>query len=295
MLGAQTLLFAVGFTLAVGSQPSLKVDDPELSHALAVIFGPGYNAVRGLVILLTGVLLIIAAVRAQANLRSAIAASRRAGSLARYFAPTVAKIVADTEIAALREGRQQDMAILFADVRGFTSLSETLAPREIAVFLNEFRSRVTHAIESEGGVIDKFVGDEVMGLFGLPVMTQQDAANAVRAGHHLLASIDSWNVERARSGLSPVQVGVGLHYGPVFVGALGRDRLEFTVLGDTVNVARRLEELTKTLGHDFVASARVVEAAKIDGIVDRSWLTLPSQTVRGHRELIDVFSPVAVP
>ena len=125
-----------------------------------------------------------------------------------------------------------------------------------------------------------------MGLFGLPDPTPKDAARAIRAGHAMLASVRRWSSEREAVGLSAVRIGVGLHRGPVFVGALGHERLEFTVLGDTVNVASRLEGLTKTLGHDLIASAQSVEAAGAQPGI--TWLKLPPETLRGHREPVHI-------
>lgn len=293
ILALQTLLLAAGFFAVVQAAPMWPVGEPALAQAMALLFGSGYNAMRAVIILATGCVLAVAALRARTNLRHAIIGSRRAASLARYLAPTVAEIVAETEVAALRRGRQQDMAVLFADVRSFTAMSETLTPHEIASFLNEFRARATRAIEQSGGVIDKFIGDEVMGLFGLPLGTPKDCANAIAAARALMESLTSWNRERARTGLDAVRTGIGIHFGSVFIGVLGDDRLEFTVLGDTVNVARRLEQASKSVGHDFVVSSQVLEqageAATVDG---RHWLPLPAQAIRGHREPVSIYADV---
>lgn len=290
LLAVQTLVFAGGFFVTALTGPATTIGDPHLAQAIGFLFGTGYNAMRAVMILMTGGVLVLAALRARTNLRHAVAGSRRAASLARYLAPTVAEIVADTEVEALRRGRQQNMAVLFADVRGFTAMSEVLTPHEIAAFLNQFRACATRAIEQAGGVIDKFIGDEVMGLFGLPLESPADAANAVAAGRALLQLLQDWSRDRAKAKLPPVRVGIGVHYGPVFTGVLGDDRLEFTVLGDTVNVARRLEQAAKAVGYDLIVSAQLLDAVGHDAPSTQRWVPLAAHPIRGHQEPVAIYA-----
>ncbi|MCJ2006640.1 MFS transporter [Methylobacterium sp. J-092] len=156
---------------------------------------------------------------------------------------------------------EQEATVLFADIRDFTGLCETLSPGEVAAFLAEFRRRAARAIEAAGGLVDKFVGDEVMAVFGVPRAAPEDTDRAVVAARSLAATMLAWSCERARAGLPPVRIGVGLHRGPVFVGTIGAERVEFTAVGDTVNVARRLEQMTRTTACDCVASEAVVRSA----------------------------------
>jgi adenylate cyclase len=182
-------------------------------------------------------------------------------------------------MAAL-SGRQQPAAVLFADIRGFTTVSETLAPPELARFITEFRRRATRATQRHAGIVDKFIGDAVMAVFGVPEPTPADALNALRAAMALLAEMADWNHDRCAAGLAPVHLGVGVHYGVVFAGVLGDDeRLEFTVLGDAVNVAQRIEELTRSLGTDLIVSEDLLKAADLPDRRERDWglRTLNSQ------------------
>ena len=133
----------------------------------------------------------------------------------------MASILAAQGSAALRQGRQQPAAVLFADIRGFTARAEALPPPELARFMSAFRRRATRAIELHSGIIDKFIGDAVMAIFGVPDPGPSDAANAVRAALALLNEIDDWNREAAAEGLPSVCLGVGVHHGLVFAGALG--------------------------------------------------------------------------
>lgn len=293
LLLVQTTMFALSLIyVATGLADALHPSAVVLSGSLVTFFDPAQSAIRIAVIVLAGLMLIVATLRARINLRHAIVASRRAATLSRYMAPSVAAVVANTDVEALQEGRQQDVAVLFCDVRGFSTLAETMPPREIANFLNMFRRLAVAAIEGEGGVVDKFIGDEVMGLFGVPTVTPYDAGRAVRAAQRLLAFIETWSLERMANGHPPVSVGVGIHYGPVFAGVLGENRLEFTVLGSTVNIARRLEELTKSLDQECIASAQAIRAARTDGSGNWVCRHLPAQTIRGHSEPVEVFAVV---
>ncbi len=181
-----------------------------------------------------------------AVLVSGIREATRRASLARFLPAEVADRLADDD-DGLREGRRQNAAIAFVDMRDSTSLAEGLDPKEISEFLTAFRTRLTRAARMNGGVIDKFLGDGALVVFGLPAPSEDDAARALRFARDFETAIARWNA--ARDDGRTVRIGVGIHYGMVFCGVVGReDRLEFTVLGDTVNVAARLEQATKAHG-----------------------------------------------
>src|SRR6202049_4613783 len=143
-------------------------------------------------------------------------------------------------------------------------LRHYLDPEAIVEFLASFRNRAMRAIEAHGGIVDKFVGDDVMGVFGVPIATSEDAANALAAGRALQAEIAAGNEKRRYAGRRPVSIGIGIHYGRVFAGVIeGGKRLEFTVIGDAVNTAHRIEELTKATGWPLLVSAELLEATNI--------------------------------
>ena len=180
-------------------------------------------------------------------------------------------------------GRQQDAAVLFVDIRDFTARAEQMEPEAISRFLAEFRRVVTHAVEERGGVVDKFVGDSAMVVFGVPEAGVHDAANALDGARAILNAVASWNDERAATGDDAVRIGVGVHWGQVFCGAVGdASRLEFTVLGDTVNVAARLEEATKRADLPLVVSEELLTAAGVDPAAQDGWVELPDTTIRGR-------------
>lgn len=211
-------------------------------------------------------------------------------NLARLAAPAVARLVAETDPVTLRTGWEQEATVLFADIRDFTRLCEPLSPGEVAAFLAAFRHRAAGPIEAAGGLVDKFVGDEVMAVFGVPHPASDDTDRAVAAAHALAAAMRGWSRERARAGLPPVRIGIGLHRGPVFVGAIGAERVEFTAVGDTVNVARRLEQMTRTTACDCIASEAVVR----DTTAGEARI-LAVQPVRGARAVLRLFALALTP
>ena len=146
---------------------------------------------------------------------------------------------------ALGEADSGVVTILFADIRSFTSLSETLSPQELLNFLNTYFERMNSPIHANGGFIDKFIGDAIMCLF-IDEDPAIGARNAVRTSLDMLAALQSYNEQRKREGSGPISIGLGIHTGETVIGTVGSaDRMDSTVLGDAVNLASRIESLTK--------------------------------------------------
>ncbi|HUO84982.1 MAG TPA: adenylate/guanylate cyclase domain-containing protein, partial [Thermoanaerobaculia bacterium] len=167
------------------------------------------------------------------------------GKLERYHSPAVIDEIvknAGRVTAEESEIRNAEVSILFADICGFTSVSETKEPEEVAEFLSHFFSCAVEAIFSQGGTLDKFIGDAVLAFFGAPLAQIDHAARAVRAGLRMQQLVEEWNAERAEQGLPPVQIRVGINSGPAVVGNVGTEkRVDYTVLGSSVNIASRIE------------------------------------------------------
>lgn len=166
---------------------------------------------------------------------------------------------------ALELGRadEDEVAILFTDIRGFTGLSERMTPQELMKFLNSYFLRMNDPIHQNGGFIDKFIGDAIMALFDHPGGNNKDkATDALNAAVDLRAALDIYNQHRSNSGYPPVNIGVGIHFGPVIIGTVGSDdRMDTTVIGDSVNVAYRLEALAPKFNADVIVSEQVLETA----------------------------------
>ena len=218
--------------------------------------------------------------------RQAVAERARA-NLSRYFSPTVVEELAASD-SPLHATREQLVAVLFVDLVQFTAWSASATPDAVIRLLRDFHARMVAAVFAQGGTVQKYLGDGLMVTFGTPRPGAQDATSALRCTGGLLAGVEAWNAERASRGETAMRVGIGAHYGPVVLGDIGDERhLEFAVVGDTVNVASRLQELSRTLGVSVVASAALVQAARAEGAPERELarlVALPPQAIRGRDE-----------
>lgn len=192
-------------------------------------------------------------------------AERARANLARYFPPKLVETLAakDEPLGAVR---RQDLAVLFTDIVGFTRLSETLEPELVVALLRDIHGWMEKAIFQCDGSIEGYIGDAVLAIFGFPEATEQDANNALSCAYELLAAAQTWNETRVEKDLPPIHIGIGLHYGPVVLGDVGTaEHVEFTVIGDTVNIASRLQQSTRTLQCDLVVGQELVNAIKDEG------------------------------
>ncbi len=204
--------------------------------------------------------------------RRRAAAERARANLARYFSPNLVDMLAerDEPLGALR---RQTVAVLFVDIVGFTRMAERMPPEAVAAMLRQFHERMTAQIFACGGTVDKYIGDEVLAVFGLPQTSAVDAVNALKCADMMMKAVSDWNAERAERGEPGLAIGVGLHYGPTVIGDVGGGQsLSFTVIGDTVNTASRLQRLTRSLATPLVAGAALIAAASE---------TLPSPEIAG--------------
>ncbi|WP_192499040.1 adenylate/guanylate cyclase domain-containing protein [Skermanella pratensis] len=285
-----TALLAAGLAAAAATSGTpVSVTRIGVPEQLGLFFSVPPNIMRLVMLVAAGAVLALAAARARSLLRQAVEETRRRANLTRYLPPQIAARLAETGSDEARRGRHQPVAVLFTDIRGFTLRAESMDPVELGRFVGEFRARVSAAVAAHGGVIDKFIGDAVMVLFGVPDPGPRDAAAALSAARAILAEIGDWNRERLAAGRDAVAVGVGVHWGEVFCGAIGDDaRLEFTVLGDTVNVAARLEETCKTAGLPLVASRQVIDAAG-ESPEACGWKRLEPARLRGRLQSIELY------
>jgi adenylate cyclase len=181
-------------------------------------------------------------------------------NLSRYFAPGLAQRLAQNSAEAAPD-RAQVAAVMFVDMMGFTEMAARQDPVQSMRLLRQFHGFVASAVFDHGGMVDKFLGDGAMACFGVPDTHPRIGLEALQAARALLRSIDGWNQERAGQGLGPISVGIGIHQGPVLMGDLGgAGQVQFTVVGDTVNIASRLESLTRQEAATLVVSDAVISA-----------------------------------
>ena len=245
------------------------------------------------VIGLSAVILLVIGQRTRRLLLESINQTYRAAKLSRYFSPNLAERLAASPDEHLLRGGRQRVAVLFVDIRGFTALAEAMDPKELGIFLSEFRGRLSAPIFSHDGTVDKFIGDAIMAVFGTPITHADDARRAIVCALDMLDITAAWSRERQQTGLSPIGVGIGGHFGEVFAGALGDQRLlEYTVIGDTVNVAERLEKLTREAPTSLVVSSALLSAAG-ELAAGLRWQPLAGQRLKGHDGPVDAFGLVS--
>ena len=202
----------------------------------------------------------IAKLREMDRLR--MAAERARNNLSRYFSPNIVELLAaqDEPLGAVR---RETIAVLFADIVGFTRTAETMTPEDVLALLRDFHARMTAEIFACGGTVDKYIGDGIVAVFGVPAASPNDAANALNCAWMMLAALERWNDERKQRGDARLDIGVGLNYGPAVLGDVGSQySMSFTVIGDTVNTAARLQTLTRSLETPLVVGDPLVEAVK---------------------------------
>jgi len=174
--------------------------------------------------------------------------------------------------------------VLFADIRGFTAISETENPENVVGLLNHYFSAMTEIIFEHGGTLDKYIGDGLMALFGAPTATPEDAQNAVKAAVAMQNRLVSLKTELAADGFANIAIGIGLHTGVATIGYIGSERRsEYTAIGDTVNLASRLE--SNTIGGQILISDATARAAgNIFPMIKREPLT-----VKNRKQPVDLY------
>lgn len=182
-------------------------------------------------------------------------------SFGRYVSPGVLREILAGRLKPGVGGERRRVCVLFSDIRDFTGRSEREPPERILALLNRYFEEMTAAVHAHNGTVDKFIGDGLMAFFGAPNPSAAPAADAFRAARTMLDKLRNLNEALAREGIAPVQIGIGLHAGEAIIGHVGsRERHEYTAIGDTVNIAARLEGLTKEAGFPIICTQSVAGA-----------------------------------
>ncbi len=250
---------------------------------------------RGIVIVAVVTLTLAAAVwRSRRLVLGQVEAERQRGNLSRYFSPSLVEELARSD-AGLRATKVQPAAVLFVDLVGFTAYGATRSPDDVVSLLRDFHRRMVTLVFAHGGTLNKFLGDGLMATFGAPRVGTADATDALRCACAMLRSQREWEAERTGRGEPRLGIGLGLHYGPVVLGNLGsEEQLEFAVLGDTVNVASRLQDLTRAMGVPLLASDDLVTAVQTEGQLGQPETAglrrLPAQPIRGREGALVVWT-----
>ena len=175
-------------------------------------------------------------------------------ALGKFVNPQIAEMVLKEELKL--GGERKNCAIFFSDIRGFTAISEKLQPEEVVEFLNEYMTEMVRCVNETNGIVDKFIGDAVMATWGAALSKGNDAENAVNGALLMREALLKFNIGRGSGGKPIIQIGCGINYGPVIAGQIGsEERLEYTVIGDAVNLASRVETLNKPFGTDILITS----------------------------------------
>ncbi|WP_171240169.1 adenylate/guanylate cyclase domain-containing protein [Ruegeria sp. HKCCA5491] len=255
-------------------------------------FMPSQRVQQVIVFMMVAVTLGISMRRLNQLLLTNAGLERERANLSRYFSPNVVDQLSQND-EPLKQVRKENIAVLFIDIVGFTKYAAGRDPYEVIEVLRGFHARMETEVFRHHGTLDKYLGDGLMATFGTPVPTPLDATNAVACARDMVRVVDRWNVERKRQGEPEIQVGIGVHYGSVVLGDIGANRLEFAVIGDAVNVAAKLEALTRDFGARAVLSDAINVQLQQEGQnlpeVMEGFAKYENQTVRGVEERMDVW------
>jgi adenylate cyclase len=222
------------------------------------------------------------------NARSAdeaAVARRRGSNLARFFSPTVVEQLADGDDLRLE---RRPIAVMFVDLRGFTSFAETASSEQMRRMLSEFRDIVSDVVVRHDGAVDKYLGDGVMAVFGHPAPREDDADRALECAVELVGELEEWRRQEERAGRPALKAGIGLHAGTAMAGVLEAGcHSEYTVLGDVVNVAQRLQAVSKSVGATLVVSEDLRAAAR-SAVGVTTWRDAKAVAIPGRKLPLDI-------
>lgn len=214
-------------------------------------------------------------------------------SFSRYVSGPVMEEILTGNIRPGLWGEDREVCVFFSDIRGFTQRSETQTARETITLLNRYLDEMTQAIHHHGGTLDKFIGDGIMAFFGAPNQLHNPCQCAMDCAQEMLVRLDALNVQLENEDIPPIRIGVGLNFGQVIIGNVGSvNRYDYTAIGDVVNVASRLESLTKDVGYPVVIAETVHQ--RLDSAT--GFTNLGARAVKGHTP-IEVYGwrPTPVP
>lgn len=221
------------------------------------------------------------------------ALERERANLSRYFSPNVVDELSQND-EPLKQVRRQEIAVLFVDIVNFTHFAADRDPYHVIETLRGFHARMEAEVFRHNGTLDKYLGDGLMATFGTPLAGETDATNALDCARAMIRAMDRWNLERRRMGEAEIRAGIGVHYGAAVLGDIGANRLEFAVIGTAVNVASRLEALSRPLSVRLVISD-ALRARVLDETGDRDdrlagFDRHGDQTVRGIDEKMAIWT-----
>jgi adenylate cyclase len=241
-----------------------------------------YHLGRSVMLMLAGIAAAIVALALRRQFENSVAAAAARDKVTNLFGQHVSPLVVEQLLDANLQSERRTVCVLFLDIRGFTAMTRTRTADETVTLLNDFFAEMIEIVDRHNGFINKFLGDGFLALFGAALVDPRAAANALGAGRDMLTAVDAWNAAHPRRAL---KIGIGIHIGEAITGSIGSPRRkEYTAIGDTVNLAARLEQLTKETGARLLLSDPVRAAAAANDAVD-----LGALPIRGYEEPVRVW------
>jgi class 3 adenylate cyclase len=212
-------------------------------------------------------------------------------AFSRFVPATVVDQLTEEQAEISLGGEEREITVLFCDVRNFTAWSEEMQPQQIVAQLNDLMTELNKAIFATDGTLDKYTGDGLMAFWGAPVDQPDHAERACRGALEMLERVAALNTQRESTGRPPLHIGVGVHTGTALVGNLGHvDRMNYTAIGDVVNVTARLEAATKDHGLELIVSGDTYAAlAASDSLLAERFMRLGDLPVKGRRERVEAY------
>jgi adenylate cyclase len=275
--------------IAPGGQEMITRDYVHYLTSNSILIGAEINKI--IAILTVTALIAVTLTRARKLLVKAVAEGTAARDLSRFFSPEIARqITASEQEVAVGEGQLRDAAILMVDIRGFTRLASIIKPDDLVCLLAEYQARMVPIIQHYGGTIDKFLGDGIMATYGAAVTSKSYAADAIKTVDAIMATAEAWSAELQAERKPLMKIGASVTTGQIIFGAVGdATRLEYTVIGDAVNIAAKLEKHTKSEGVNALCTAAAYETALGQGYRppdDRRMLT--GRNIEGVEKPLDI-------
>ncbi|WP_119417914.1 adenylate/guanylate cyclase domain-containing protein [Desertibaculum subflavum] len=253
--GVLVVALLIGMAIVAGT-----VDEQERATQVTTtvrLFGWPPNSVRLVMLSLLVTAICFVTIRGRALILRAAGEAQQREALGRHLPRQVLPLILDPALAELRRGSKRELAVMFVDIRGSTAIAERLDPATFAGLLTGFRRIVDDTVSAHGGVVDKFIGDGALILFGVLPIERDAARRAIECARMLLERMAAFERRHPE-----VRIGIGIHFGPVFVGVVGEgERVEFTALGEPVNIAARIEKATKELACRLLVTQAALDAA----------------------------------
>jgi len=241
-----------------------------------------YHLSRSTMLMLAGIAAAIVARALRQQFESSVAAAVARDKVTNLFGQHVSPVVVEQLLGTNVQSERRMVCVLFLDIRGFTAMTRTRSADETVTLLNDFFAEMIEIVDRHHGFINKFLGDGFLALFGAALADPAAASNALAAGREMLKAVDAWNATHTQRQL---KIGIGVHIGEAITGSIGSPRRkEYTAIGDTVNLAARLEQLTKETGARLLLSEPMRAAAAAKDAID-----LGALPIRGYEEPVRVW------